>query len=236
MTSDRDLEAFAAFAEARKFVVPSAVSVAEHDTEYGVLTSLAHVLRQVSARVEHLDGSEHRELSFKAVFTDEPLASDPAKYPAAYLEPILSTELDSMSFVPVRDACGDDIVTDEWALWKLGEDKGEANVKIFTTTEVEARAMAQAVRETLAGDIDRAVGAWLPMPVRYLPEPFREAFPPASMPACHLTLNDSRGRPTPGAESGVWTVDIEFAWRATRFTARSRLPDFRPFVTVTTEP
>ena len=234
--SPRDAAAFEAFQQAGRFYVPTAVSVSEYDTEHGVRDALAVVLQQISARVEHLDGSDFKTVAFKAVFTDEPLASDPAVYPAAYLEPISSSELDAMQFVPARDADGDDIVTDEWALWKLGEDTGEANVKIFTTTEVEAHAMAQAVRETIAGNIDRNVGAQLPMPVRYLPAPFRDAFPAASTPSCHLTLNDSRGRPVAGAEGGVWTVDIEFAWRATRFTARPRIADFRPFVTVAPEP
>lgn len=240
MISARDQAAFEAFATAGKFHVATSLPVAEHDTEHGVFLALAHVLRQVSARVEHADdGDTFKTLSFAVVHDDEPLQSDTPRYPAAYLESLTAAELDAMILGPVteeEDGERVDVVTDEWALWKLGEDSGEANVKIWATTEVETRAMAHAVRETLAGDIDTFVSMILPMPERYLPPPFRGRFAPEQTPSCAITLRDSRGRPTPGAEAGVWSVDIEFGWRATRFTARPRIADFRPFLTVSTEP
>lgn len=237
---ERDLAAWNAFGAAGKFHVPTVESVPELDVEQAVFEALAILLRTVRGRVEHKgDDQAFDERALVRVYTEMPIASDTAAYPAAYIESTSSADLDASVEKPVERMGFDgieDVITDEWALWRRGTDTGEANVKIFTNSEPEATALATAVREAIAGDLDRWRGAVLPLSVRYLPPPFRDAFEPAQTPSTHIVPADSRGRPALDSESGVWTVDVEFTWTATRFAARPRLADFRPFVTVTTEP
>lgn len=237
--SPRDLQAFEAFRARGKFVVPRAVVVADLDTEQATFESFAFVLRELEARVEESgDGVSFRATGFKEVAVYVPPSWKPTVYPACYVDGTSVDWLSSWAPRPVSKKTGDgdseDIVTDAWALWRLGEDSGMALVKIWATTEVECRALAQAVAESLAGSLDSWKGATLPLPERALPPPFREAFPVEQTPSVHLSVRESNGRATPDADSNIWTSEVSFAWNATRYTARTRLADFRPYVKIAT--
>lgn len=233
MTLDpRDQAAWDAFAAAGKFHVPTVDSVPEITSERGVFESLAVLLGQIKARVEHVgDSSSASGKAFARVLVNVPTGDTPAVYPTAYLDSVAVTDLDSLIDMPVVED-GEDVVTDEHALWRRGEDTGDGSVKIFATSEPESTALATAVREALSGDLNTWSSAILPMPVRSLPPPFRDHFQACRWPSARVTPADSRSAPTVDAESGVWSVDVDFTWAATRYVARPRTADFRPFTTV----
>lgn len=239
MTLDpREQAAWEDFARRGRFHVPSVVDVPEVSTEKAVFESLAVLLRQIGGRVEHVDDPSQADAkAFVRVLVDVPTADDGAQYPAALIDAVSSSDLDSLVDQPVRDG-DEDVVTDTHALWCRGEDVGDATVKIFATSEPEAVALATAVREAIGGNLDTWSGAGLPMPLRSIPPPFRdhEHWTACRWPTAALTPDDSRSPPVVDPESGVWVVDVDFTWRATRYVARPRIADFRPFVTVTTEP
>lgn len=237
MTLDpRDQAAWDAFAAAGRFHVPTVEDVPEISTERAVFESLAVLLGKIQGRVEHKGDSTRADAkAFASVLVDVPTADQAPKYPACFVDSISCQDLASLVDRPVvEDGC--DVLTDEHALWRRGEDAGSGSVKIFTNSEPEATALANAVREALAGNLDTYASASLPMPVRHLPPPFRDHFTPARWPSAHVSPDDSRSPPALDTESGVWQVDVDFSWRATRYVARPRIADFRPFVTVTSEP
>ena len=233
MTLDpRDKAAWDAFAVAGKFHVPTVDDVPEITTERAVFEAVAVLLEQIRARVEHVDDSATASAkAFTRVLVDVPTGDTPAAYPTAYLDSVSVSDLDTVVDRPVIED-GEDVVTDTYALWRRGEDTGDASVKVFATTEPESTALATAVREALSGNLDTWSSAILPMPVRSLPPPFRDHFPPERMPSARVTPADSRSAPTVDPESGVWSVDVDFSWAATRYVARPRIADFRPFVTL----
>lgn len=230
----RDQAAWEAFAEAGKFHVPTVDDVPEITTERAVFESVAELLSRIQGRVEYKgDASRADAKAFCSVLVDIPTSDQGAQYPAAYLDSVSVTDLDTVIDLPVVE-CDEDVVTDEHALWRRGEDIGDATVKIFAVSEPEAAALATAVREALAGNLDKWSSAVLPMPVRSFPPPFRDYFCPANWPSVRVTPSDSRSAPTPDPESGVWAVDVDFSWAATRYVARPRIADFRPDVSLET--
>lgn len=234
----REQEAWDAYTAAGKCHVPTVDDLPEITTERAVFEALAVHLRRIHGRVEYkADASRADAKAFDAVLTNVPTADQGPKYPTAFIDAVASTDLDTLIDLPVteiEDGETVDVVTDTHALWRRGEDVGDGTVKIFALSEPEAVALATAVREAMSGSLNTRSSALLPMPVRSYPPPFRDQLTPRCWPSARITPSDSRGAPVPDPESGVWSVDVDFSWSATRYVARPRIADFRPFTTVET--
>lgn len=218
--------------------VPAVTTVPELDARAAVFRALAWHLARVHARLE--GPSAPTDLSFKSVEDRWPESWRAADYPRATIMPVTTKVDDVLVYEPAHEfdvGLGKevDVVNDTHALWLRGEDVGEGTIIIVANREIEANALARAVRAALNGDLDRIVTLGLPLPEAYLPPPFAGRFPVyANVKAASGGTALERAAQS---ESNAWRVDVHFKWQACTYESRPRLlPDFDPQIVVTVTP
>lgn len=223
--SERDRQAQQLATDAGLLPFPTADSVAELEPEKAVQVALSWHLARVEARVE---GSPE-PLKPRYAGSEWAQGTQPAQYPSLVVLGRTTTRRDAILGVPYLDADRRDVVSpdEQWALWRVGEDVGEAMVHIFASHEVQRDALANAVEDALQGNLDSLQALGLPLPEAFLPEPFRALFAPEAFPRARVAL---AGQATPvddglAAAGGVWRADVPFTWQAPRLAARRRIHD-----------
>jgi hypothetical protein len=228
----RDLEAQEAADQRGHLVAPKADSVSELEPEVAVLQALAWHLARLEARVE---GSAE---PLRPVYVGHEWAegTKPARYPSLVVLGRFASPRDALLGIPY-ETDGRDVISDDeqWGLWRVGEDVGEAIVHVFAGHKPQRDALAAAVQDALSGNLDTLQSLGLPLPEAFLPPPFVGLFRPADFPRARVTL---AGRAIPvsdaqAAQGGPWRADIPFVWQAPRLAARRRLPDLQSEVRVT---
>lgn len=216
--------------------VATAAIAPELSPEHAIMTTLARHLERVESGLVVDD----KPLRFADVLDRWPDSWKGARYPRAVLLQATSRERDAVQDTPVRDVddvTGErvDVISDDdkWALFQSGEDTGEGAVAVFANYHPQAEALAEAVRQSLAGDLSRAFRAWLPLPEAALPAPFRAR---TAVGAVSILGGSSRANLAGDMTANVWRVDVRFAWQAPRLVARARIPDLKPQPTTTIEP
>jgi len=209
---DRALDEFVADGLA---FLPDGVLVGELEPAQATFEAFAALLRRVSAQVE-----SGESIRLSSVHTQSPNAWEPQDLPAAVIDDEQTKEWDAYQGTPYREN-GQEISTKKYALWHVGEDVGDARVTVTAPTSPQARALAEAVRQSLFSNIDTRQGLMLPLPQAFLPAPFRGR----AHPRCALWLNAGGGgiNSTEGTSDALFRVVVRFRWRAPRISARPAL-------------
>ena len=232
--SDRDQAALSLAYSSGRAMVSTPEWTSDLEPQEAVFTTVARHLANISAGVADLSGTDaapkaSTKIAFRNVLPRWPDAWSPALYPLAALSEKFTTPWDAIGGYPVRrtneHGVAEDIVTDEWALWELGEDVGEAVISIFASHNSHATALERAVVESLFADLDQHMAAVLPLPELYLPPPFVGVLPVEEFPKVRVSLAKGGSGETSERKDNAWRVDVAFRWQAKRLTARPRVPD-----------
>ncbi len=226
----RDQAAIDATLAAGRSFVPSIDSGAELEARDAVFLALAWHLSRVVGRIDDLTDTDSKPAppsptSFRTVLTRWPDAWNPALYPMAAIHEKMTTPRHSMGGTPFVNARGEDVVTDAWGLWLLGEDVGDGVISIFAGSDVEAKSLERAVISALFSDLSNRIGFMPSLPERYLPPAFRGLLDPGDFPRCAVWHAKGGTVELDERKSNAWRIDVCFRWQAQRFEARPRLPD-----------
>lgn len=191
--------------------------VSELEPAQATFEALAAFLRRARASVE-----VGEKLQFSSVHTQSPNAWEPQDLPAAVIDDEQTSEWDAYQGTPYEEG-GESVVSKDkrWALWKVGEDVGDARVTVTARTNPEARALAEAVRQSFFSNIDTRQGTVLPLPQAFLPLPVRGR----AVPRCAVWLEKGGGgtNSTEGTSDALFRVVVRFRWRAPRLSVRPAL-------------
>jgi hypothetical protein len=233
---DIDERAFEFWTSRGALTVPTADGGTDLSPEEAVFSALARHLSRIEARVESGRGDRHTALRFVDVNPRWKDAWRAAAYPSAAISSRSVNEWAAEVGRPMPHPArtGEDLFSadGEWALWDVGEDDGEGVVVIAASYEPHAKALAEAVRDALFGDLDRQQGITLPLPEAFLPAPFRGLLLAEQLPVARVAFRGHEGTSEQDGESGVWRADIRFHWQAPRVAARKRIPDLIPKTSV----
>ena len=195
---------------------------AEITAERGTFIVLQQTISKLTALVENGE-----EITFKQVLNEEPAAWDAGQYPTAAIVADNVSEADAVNGIPfeVNDK---EIFSEngEFALWEVGEDYGDAHVAIVAGSSPEANALAECVRQLFWQDIDSSTILSLPLPLSYVPAPFRFAFAKSRL-RCDIWQSD-KSSDTAGSSTSEkrYQRNIHFHWKAPRIIGRPALPRF----------
>lgn len=195
---------------------------AEITAERGTMIALQHVIEKLTAIVE-----AGEVVSFQNVLNEEPAAWDPASWPSAALICDMVSEGDALNQIPL-EIDGHEVFSQDldFALWEVGEDYGEAHVAVVAGHAPIANALAEAVRQLFWQNLDSSTILSLPLPLAYVPEPFRFAFAKSRL-KCDIWQSDKSSDTSGSSGSDKrYQRNIHFRWKAPRIIGRLRRAPF----------
>lgn len=209
----------------------SVQTFSELEPDRAVAESLRAQLRRVLGKIE----DQGKPVAFEMVRVEWPTSWQDSPFPVAVIQLESTQQWDVILTKPygdgipcVRASDGTEILSadGEWMLSQLGEDVGQGRVAIFASSKPQGRALQTAVA--------RAVSAFLPMPLAYLPEPIRPVLSARDRPLCRVVAEQGGGMSMAGddVKANVWRFDVRFSWEAPRLYAVPAAGELRTIVDV----